>query len=213
MRILLGLCVVLLLGGCNLVTTDQPLFFASPAPDAPKLRNGLWVIDDADKDDCRYDARKPVTRWPDCADWMLVRDGEILGYDPPGKGDRVGVGEWTSMPFVLSAGEPMVLQIDGSSDGKPAFQFFGIEATAGEPTRLTTIKTWPVLCGPPPPDGAMTDGKRRYVTLEPLPGLTVTGDSGCTTTEASAVRNAAAWSRGQSGEEGGGAHWIRDTYP
>ena len=59
----------------------------------------------------------------------------------------------------------------------------------------------------------MIGGERRYVTLEPLPGLTVTSNSGCTATEASAVRNAAAWSRGQVGDDGGGARWVRDTYP
>jgi hypothetical protein len=213
MRLLLGLCLMVLLGGCNVVVTDQPLFFPSVEPGAPKLRNGLWVIEDPDKTDCGYDARKPVTRWPDCAEWMLVREGELLAYDAPGKGDRAGVGAWNSMPFVLSAGEPMVLQFDGSDDGGPAFQYFGVVAIGPTQTQLSAIKVWPVLCGPPPPADAMTDGKRRYVTLEPLPGLTVTDNSGCTATEASAVRNAAAWSRDQAAKDSNSARWIRDTYP
>ena len=37
MRVLLGLCLVLLLGGCNRVHSDHPLFFASDAAGAPKL--------------------------------------------------------------------------------------------------------------------------------------------------------------------------------
>lgn len=213
MRILLGLCVVLLMGGCNLVTTDQPLFFASDAPDAPRLRNGLWVIDDVDGSDCRFDPGMPVNRWPDCADWMLVRDGELLGYDPPENEYGADVGEWTRRLFILAAGEPMVLQFEEPSNERPTFLFLGLEATAGDSTRIIAIRTWPVVCGPPPPHGAMIGDKRRYVTLDPLPGLIVNSERGCTATEASVVRNAASWSRSRANDQVGGAHWIRDTYP
>ncbi|MFA7262139.1 MAG: hypothetical protein WC068_03870 [Caulobacter sp.] len=213
MRVLLGLCLVLLLGGCNRVHSDHPLFFADASADAPRLRDGLWVIDNGDSADCRYDARKPVTRWPGCADWMLVRGGEVLGYDPPGKGDVTGVGEWTSLSVVLSAGDPPVLQIGMTGDGKVDYQFFGIEPTAGGGGAITAFASWPVMCGPPPPGGAMEGGKRRFVTLEPLPGLTVIDESSCTAADAAAVRNAAGPSRAWAGKEAGGARWVRDGYP
>ncbi len=213
MRVLLGLCLVLLLGGCNRVHSDHPLFFAETSTGAAKLRDGVWALQNDDNADCRYDARKPVTRWPDCADWMLVRGGEILGYDRPGKGDVTGAGEWTSLPFVLADGAPPVLQIAMTEDGKVDYQFFGVEQTAGDSAGVTAFSAWPVMCGPPPPSGAMTDGKRRYVTLEPLPGLTVVDESSCTAADATAVRNAAGPSRAWAGDEGGGARWIRDTYP
>jgi len=78
MRILLSLCLILLLGACNRVHSDQPLFFADMAPEAPRLRDGLWIIENGDEP-CRFDAARPVTRWPDCADWMPGRVGEIPG--------------------------------------------------------------------------------------------------------------------------------------
>jgi len=212
MRVLLGLCLVLLLGACNRVHSDRPLFFASDSPDAASLRDGLWVIEDGDEADCRYDARRPVTRWPACADWMLVRGGEILGYDAPDRGDAAGAGEWTSLPIVLSGGDPLILQVGMSEDGKVDYLFFGVERTAGDAGAITAFSSWPVMCGPPPPEGAMTNGKRRYVTLEPLPGLTIADESSCTATDGAAVRNAAGPSRAWAGDEAGGARWIRD-YP
>ena len=208
MRILLGLCVVLLLGGCNRVHSEQPLFFASDAPDAPRLRDGLWVIET--DDDCRFNAGKPVNRWPDCADWMLVRNGEILGFDPPGKDEPTGGGEWTTIPYVLAAGAPLVLQLATTEDGKLDHQYFGVKPTAGSAASIAAVVSWPVLCGPPPPKAAKGE-KRRFVTLQPLPGLTLTDES-CTTDSAEAVRNAAGPSRGWS-DDLGKARWVRDAYP
>lgn len=205
MRILLGLCVVLLLGGCNRVHTDHPLFFASDAPDAPRLRDGVWLIEDGD-DDCRFDERKPATRWPDCADWMLVRGGEMLGYDR----EEGGPGEWTSLAFVLAAGDPLVLQIAMTDEGKPDYQYFGIEGEAAVDGRITALVSWPVQCGPPPPKAAAGE-KPRYVTLEPLPGMTLADDS-CTADSAGTVRNAARASRAWEPEPGM-ARWVRDGYP
>ncbi len=213
MRILLGLCVALLLGACNRVHTDHPLFFAEDARGAPLLRNGLWVVEDslgavADDEPCRFDARKPVTRWPDCAEWMLVRDGELLGYDR----EKGGQGSWTSVPFVLAKGEPAVLQIGVTGDDGPTtYSYFGLQPIRSDAGGVVAFHSWPVLCGPPPPP-AKKDEKPRFVTLEPLPGLTVVEDN-CTADAAGPVRAAAAASRAWTDDAVGGARWIRDTYP
>lgn len=212
MRILLGLCVVLLLGGCNRVHTDHPLFFASDAPDAPRLRDGVWLIEDGD-DDCRFDERKPATRWPDCADWMLVRGGEFLSYGKPRKGDLTGTGDWTSLPFVLSDGGPPILQIGVIEGETRDYQFYGVEPTARSESGITALTGWPVMCGPPPPAETMIEGKRRYVSLDLLPGLTLTNENDCSAADAIAVRNAAGASREWVGEEGFSARWVRDRYP
>ncbi|MDP1737688.1 MAG: hypothetical protein Q8L23_09630 [Caulobacter sp.] len=216
MRVLMGLCVLLLLGACNRVHTDQPLFFASDAPDAPRLRDGLWVVQDTlgiDDDDqpCRFDARKPVTRWPKCAQWVLVRGGELLAYDGE-KGKR----EWQSMGFVLADVDPMVLQLgmkSGKEKEKLDFQYFGFSVTQRmSDGRIEAYAVWPVLCGPPPPEGTKeADGAPRFATLEPLPGLTIDGNN-CTTGSSAAVINAARASRAWEAEPGT-ARWVRDTWP
>jgi len=144
---------------------------------------------------------------------LLLLGGEVLGYDPPGKDDATGAGAWTSLSVVLSAGDPPILQVGMTEDGKVDYQFFGLEPTERAAGSITAFASWPVLCGPPPPADAMTGGKRRYVSLEPLPGLTVIDESSCTADAAAAVRNAAGPSRAWAGDDAGGARWIRDTYP
>ena len=209
MRILFSLFLILLLGACNRVHSDQPLFFATTAPDAPRLRDGLWVIESGG-DPCRFDVGKPVTRWPDCADWILVRGGEILGYDAPGKGDVTGTGEWTSIPYVLASGSPLILQIAVSDEGKLDSQFFGLERATGVDADIAAFASWPVQCGPPPPPAPQGE-KPRHVTQEPLPGMILKDDS-CTTASADAVRAAAGPSRGWA-EDPGKARWVRAGYP
>ncbi|MDO9222808.1 MAG: hypothetical protein Q7U20_03750 [Caulobacter sp.] len=209
MRILFSLLFILLLGACNRVHSDQPLFFAGGAPDAPRLRDGLWVIESGDEP-CRFDRARPVTRWPDCADWMLVRGGEILGYDAPGKGDVTGVGEWTSIPYVLAPGAPLILQLAMREDGKVDYQYFGLDRIAGVDQDIAAFAIWPVQCGAPPPPAPQGE-KPRYVTLTPLPGM-ILKDDGCTTDSADAVRAAAGPSRAWT-EDSGKARWVRAGYP
>lgn len=204
MRVLLGLCVALLLGACNRVQTDHPLFFASDAADAPRLRDGLWVIDGDDK--CHVDTRGPVNRWPECAQWMLVRGGEILGYEA----DVGQPGEWDRIPFVLAEGDPVVLQIEQIEDGKPDFQYFGLEGERAADGRFVAFSIWPALCGPPPPETPKGE-KPRYATLEPLPGMTIVGDN-CTA-EAQGPVLVSAWASRPWTVEVMRLRWIRETYP
>ncbi len=213
MRVLVGLCLVLLLGACNRVQTDHPLFSPEDTQGAPHLRNGLWVVDDSlgvveDDKPCRFDARKPVTRWPDCADWMLVRDGQLLGYSR----DKDGPGKWETIPFILARGATPVLQLGlTDDDGVATYSYFGLQPTGSSEGGVTAFRSWPVLCGPPPPP-AKTGDKPRFVTLEPLPGMTVVEDN-CTADSTAAVTAAAGASRAWTDDAVGGARWIRDTYP
>lgn len=204
MKVLLGLCVVLLLGGCNRIHTDHPLFFASDAPDAPRLRDGLWLMES--EGDCRIDTRKPVYRWPDCASGMLVRGNEMLGYEAK-KGEA---GNWQRIAYVLAGGDPVVLQIEQTEEDKLDYQYFGLAADRDADGRITAFTAWPALCGPPPPP-APKDEKPRYVTLEPLPGLTVVEDN-CTAEAAGPVLASAKVSRQWTTDEMR-LRWIRDSYP
>jgi len=207
MRRLLGLCLMLLLGACNRVITDAPLFFAADAQGAPVLREGVWLIDE--EPDCPFDAREPVAAWPDCADWVLIRDGEMLGFDEE-KGEKNGQGEWQSIPFVLAAGDPPVLQLALLKEEIPGYWYFGVEPTRlDDEGRVTAFVSWPVLCGPPPPEPRGEEP--RFVTLEPLPGMTIR-DQNCTTDQPQAVRAAARVSRAWESDTDA-ARWVKARYP
>lgn len=202
--------LMLMLGACNRVVTDQPLFVASDAPDAPKLREGVWIfsqnLDENDKP-CRVDTRKPATKWPKCVEWALVRNGEMLA-----KADK-GDSEWRSGPYVLAAGPLPALQFPSDDEGKQTYEYYSLDVTRrADDGRIEAFGLRPVLCGPPPPaDAKNPDGSTRYATLEPLRGMTIVGDN-CTTDSPAAVVAAAAASRDWQPvfiEP----RWVRDTYP
>ena len=201
MKVITALCLALVLGGCNRVHSDHPLFFPSDAPDAPRLKEGLWVIEDAA---CHVDASQPVNYWPDCGSWMVVRKREIIAYDRKQDGE----GTWTRVPYVLEGGDPFILQAAMTEDGKTDYEFFGVAVQRERP--VTFLVAWPVLCGPPPPEPARGE-KASNVTLAPLPGMTVV-ENNCTTTSADAVRGAVRPSQDWS-KDITSARWVRDTYP
>lgn len=217
---LAGLCLSLALTACNRVVTTTPVFSVQDAASAPKLRDGLWMVEgetvassydrsSGDDEVCVFDMRRPVTRWPDCAEWVLVRDGEILH---PG-GAKKAKPEWQSTPMVLAAGDPLILQagmIDEEDPAETEYGYFGITVTqADERGRVIAFDHWMTLCGPPPPQGK--GEATRYLTWDLLPGLTAEGDN-CTTASKDAVRGATvasrAWSKGRSS-----LRWVRDSYP
>jgi hypothetical protein len=43
MRTIATLPIVLLLGACNMVTSDRPWFTPEAEANAPRLRSGLWL--------------------------------------------------------------------------------------------------------------------------------------------------------------------------
>ena len=266
MRVLLVLCV-LLLGACNRVYTTEPLFAPDTGPNAPQLREGVWLTDynlavtpadllsgavmkGREKEDgivCPIDKTKPAKAWWPCGKWMLVTDRELRSWrvdisegdirrmeqgdlSPP-KG-----GKWSAYGFVLANGEPMILQLvvpvkdmwgDESAlddEGRPLMQFayFGVEVTQrGTDGRIEAMRTWPVLCGPPPPTPAPTpnsadpnaeSGPRPQGTLAPFPGIEMEDGDVCTTDSVSVLRSAAAASR-PFAEGDGAARWIPGARP
>lgn len=212
MRWIALLLALPLLGACNLVVTTEPTFTAADAAGAMALKDGLWV---SAEDKCRVDTRKPVARWPRCANWYLVRGGEFLTLS---KGDKGGAPGWTSMPYVLAAGEPRILQLDltgpddGDSEPQPLFVYRGLAPIAWDETgRVTAEQSWSVQCGPPPLDAK---GKRDplAVTERPFPGLIINRDSDskqgatCTPRDVQALRDAAVASRSLEPPKIGRAH-------
>jgi hypothetical protein len=218
MRKLLVAVSLLLLGGCNMVTTKTPLFGPADVVGAPQLRPGVWR-GDPDRQ-CAFDEARPIARWPDCANAFVVQDGQLSFHNLNAKG-RPTV---STTPFVLAGASPSVLQATeanpdakGASDSTAdrAYYYMGLRPTKTDAQgRITAFAAWSAMCGPPPPsDAKSTDGQHaRYGSLTPLPGLTMDKEeNNCTTSSQDAVRAAAAasekWSKSDSLI---GAHWVRD---
>lgn len=190
------------LGGCNLVVTDTPFFMQDPS--APTLRNGLWRSVEAD---CRFDEHKPVERWPECAEWTVVRDGETLNFGTA-DGEQRGPRRWVTERYVVAPGDPLILQQSCAAGGgtEPLYCYYGIRVRAADASgRVTQFDGWNVSCGP------LAEGDR--VTTAPWPGLSIK-DDGCIPDSADAIRGAAKRSLelDRKGMPPVQIRWVRDGY-
>lgn len=198
---LLG-CLALALGGCNAVISDRPFFTSEPS--APELRNGLWRAVEAN---CRFDERKPVERWPDCAGWAVVREGETLSFAAADVEKRA-TRRWVATPFVVGGGDPLILQ-QSCAEGDGAdlrYCYSGMNILARDAGgRATHVEVWSVSCGP------LASGDR--VTRTPWPGLTIRGDN-CLPDSAATIREAATRSLELNGKDTPltQLYWVRDGY-
>ena len=212
MRLLL-VVGLLLLGGCNMLITKQPLFALSDAAATPQLREGVWRAKTDAK--CAFNEARPVSSWPSCASGFVAMDGKVRAYDNS-KGKR----RTTTSTFFLVGATPSVLQLPADdpgakkADDDPGYFYMGVRPTSTDRQgHVTAFTFWPVLCGPPPPsDAKNADGKARYGSLAPLPGLTMDQDNNdCTTASQDAVHAAAAASEAWTKPDALlAAHWVRD---
>ena len=209
---------LMLLGACNMVVTTKPLFTASDSAGVPQLKPGVWN----EKPDpaCAVDETKPLADWPSCAHGVIVQNGQIGAYSTDANGKRV----WTASTILMVGGDPRVMQfhlpdIDlkglGGAKLDLLYLYMALRPTSTDADgRVTAFTSWPIVCGPPPPDGTKSpDGKGvRLGTLTPLPGLVMDKAGGnCTPTSPAAVLAAAApteqWAKGSSLSV---EHWVRD---
>jgi hypothetical protein len=222
---LLALAALSLLGACNVVLTQGPLFKAADEAGAPAMRPGVWLI--GQEGGCRFDERAPIDAWPDCAGGAVVKAGEMTGPDKKGKG------AWEREPFVLAAGDPRIIQMrvqetlsvdasaqasgggeaSASASGGGAAQSYGYAGARpvsfDAQGQITSLVYWPVMCGPPPPRNAKGE-EVAGGTQKPLPGMDMKpGDPVCTTTSTAALRGAAKASKAWT-EKPMQAHWVRD---
>jgi hypothetical protein len=193
MRPWIVLCTVLLLGGCNMVHSDHPLFTAADAVGAPTFRGGVWA---APEPGCDFDPNLPVKQWPHCANGESMRNAEV------------------GTTMLVAAGKPLIVQVtsNGTDDGAkaPPDYFF----VALDPVRLdgagqiVAMHSWPIECGPPRRQSRHSKGPRG--TLHPWPGMRMDPDgNNCTPASTAAIRAAALLSR-PIGPAPNGAYWVRD---
>ncbi len=225
MRALLVLLAAALLGGCNMVVSETPLFFARDAEGAPPLRPGVWA---QRKADCEFDSSKPVKEWPECAGGAVISAGY---FGEPEGGDK-------KAPYVLAAGDPRVLQLEMKEEDMKLMYFFaGLQPLKSDDRgRIIEARTWMVQCGPPPPprpEGApepepapapenetaeemearlereVEQAVSQGLTKELLPGLEAKGGM-CIARDQGAVRNAAAKSLAWDEDPPSIIYWVRD---
>lgn len=215
-RVLLALCLAAGLGGCNMVLSDKPLF--TPADASGRvLREGLWLTIE---DDCPVDFDQPTYRWPDCADWGVLRNGVIQRRAEVNAEENPTWSEaWSQMAIVLAEGEPMILQAGGAHDEPffdewpepeatvfELFSYHGLEPTAlDEQGRIVAALAWTAQCGP---RARKANGRLETETREPLPGLTRRRPN-CSADTREAVINAARASRDWTPKLAA-FRWIRD---
>ena len=165
-RYLCLIALAALITGCNDVYSERPLFSAEDARGAAPLRTGIWLERDPA---CQFDDSKPVPRWPKCADWVLIRSGQLLGLEAKRRA-------WTAYDYVLAGGNPRVLQVaapdEQGASRTPTYYYLGLDPTRLDPGgRIVEYRQWQAQCGPPPPPSPPGQ-RQRSLTLDPLPGLT-----------------------------------------
>jgi hypothetical protein len=215
MRIAAIICAAGLLAGCNIVTSEKPLFFARDAAGQPQLRPGVWMDE---KTGCDIDLAKPMDKWPDCADAWVVRPGEILAAHDTTTAAKPAADGWTHYPFVLARGEPAILQVAMTDDaGKAAYVYGGLRVLKRDAqNRAVEYKLWPALCGPPPSADASDTGD-GMVTRHPIDGLVIDKKNhDCIASDPGPVRvsvtKSEAWNDADAKENEGRdrAKWVRD---
>ncbi|MBW8783519.1 MAG: hypothetical protein JF593_02580 [Novosphingobium sp.] len=224
-----------LLAGCNVVLSEQP-WLTSHADD-PRLAPGLWAV--LRTPQCPLDAAATVDAWPECARPVFVRGRELLAppeakHDGPPVAAEVlrDLARWNASTPVLGDGEPMLLQLQAdvsTSDGEGATAATAVRhkgpylylalhpLTRAAGGAVSSVRLWPVFCGPPPPERPATATPSidtlasAGMTSRPFPGLSI-AKLGCAASNLTALRQAAALSEGVAAANGMPpleAHWLR----
>lgn len=203
LRIVLTILAAAALSGCDLVVSKTPLISPADTRGAVMPREGWWVLAD---DTCRFDARKPVRRWPGCVDSALVRPDPASGFSTV-QGFNVERGAWESYPFLMTPGDPQLVQYEDARDGWSVFYYYGLKPVALDGSgRMTEALVWLALCNRPG-DDAGAEMKDRKLP----PGLSPDGQTDdCVAADFVAVRAAVVASQGPDSPR---LRWVRDARP
>lgn len=207
-HLLQGLAVVAaaaVLSACNIVVTETPMYAQADASGAPQLREGVWAMLEGD---CKADVTADPSTWPECAEPVTIQDGKFSGKNKEG--------EEETLPYILAAGDPRVMQIELiEPDSKVTLYFYtGVEPLkVDDKGRITAFKAWMVQCGPPPAkDAKRANGQPRFVSETPTEGMQVDPEETmCMPVDKAALARAAAASKGYEDDKGSRAIWAREA--
>ena len=217
MRLLASLAALVLLTGCNLVITHQPMFTQADSVGAPAPRPGLWRLSFGADRGCQVDETRPLKDWPSCSGGMVFGAGTVSYFNRDGE-----KATWTTEPLILAAGQPILGQVKVHMSGDiklagDAFAYIGVlPLKLDEAGRFTGFEFWPVQCGP-------TSKANDNFTTQPAAGVKIvpiTADAGadfkvkefermCTIDEPAVMRRVAAQSEAWVERKGVG-RWVRD---
>ncbi len=189
---------LLALAGCqNFVVSQAPWFTGRDEAGAAPLRQGLWALDHGDE--CRFDERRPMEQWPDCAQAFVIRSGETLrvqNVTGTEHGRKAEDYEWASQPYVLASGNPRIYQRENCATFNPVEYPYEYCYDALRPSKvdsngsITGFVIWTIYCGPLSPP-TRKKGSVGETDRELFPELRVYGQN-CIADSAQAVRDAAA---------------------
>jgi hypothetical protein len=200
-RIVLAILAAAALSGCELVVSKTPLIALADTQGAVMPREGWWILVD---DTCRFDARKPVRRWPGCVDSALVRPGATQGFSAV-QGFNVERGVWESYPCLMTPGEPQLIQCEDRRDEGSVYYYYGLKPVKqDEGGRMTEAMVWFAQCG-------QSDEAAEAKARRASEGLSPDGETGnCIAADAAAVRAAVVASQGADSPH---LRWVRDVRP
>lgn len=212
MRLIPLLLVTLMLAACNQVYTRQPLLPERREAGDPEFRPGLWSVSGYNET-CRFDIRKRLRDWPDCAVGVEFRRGQmffVTGHDRA-----------LAQTLRLVEGDPIVVQGKWHTDilkdprapepkdtDNPFYGWVYYAVTPGRTDgngRMLEARLVQAQCGAlPPPQPGKAPPK---VTDRPYPGLVVVRDN-CQAKDLDAVKRALQLSAGLG--EARTLKWVRD---
>jgi len=197
---------VFTLSACNQVLSGQPIFTEADQAKAQTLEPGLWVSRDCTDEMVRQ--RAPVCAFkyevaPATLHFLVDRQAlKTLqaGSDPAASqaADQVDPNE--PIAYLLSAGDPPILQLGPLSTANPIYAYYGFKPVAlGADGRVVEADFWTVLCGPPAAPKSSAELARANAndpwytpppTDAPFPGIKIDG-GGCHAEDRATVVNAA----------------------
>jgi hypothetical protein len=186
-----ALALATLLAACHGVVSDKPLL--TRAADAPTLRQGIWRGSSILSTPCDVDVRQPIAAWPDCAGAIIVGKSKLVELTRDhGRLKR------TNVPYVLAAGQPLIVQLADSPGKNAQYEYLWVRVTSlDDEGRITGVAGWRVFCN-------------SHAANAPLyPGLT-DRDGDCTADSVGALRGAAKASSESDADSPAQLRWVRD---
>jgi hypothetical protein len=111
----------------------------APEMASPDPKPGLWTLA---REDCRFNTRSDLDRWPDCADPLQVGERAMSRPLPDAAG--------AARRFVYAAGDPGILQVETGRPGAEAWSYYGFRPLAVDTEGwVIRARIWPAACPRP----------------------------------------------------------------